>query len=133
MSHDPEDWCKIWRKTDVVSKMTRICWNLTPVFVCVTPALICSYCAKYSMFHLKRYMGVVFHGTEEWCKIGRKTDLFKKWHEKFGKFSPERLKVSKLGLWWDQNLQRSYVSWQWRIMQNLTQNWLVISKPAWGI
>ena len=96
MSHDPEDWCKIWRKTDVVSKMTRICWNLTP-------ALICSYCAKYSMFHLKTYRGVIFHGTEEWCKIGRKTDLlFEKWHEKFGKFSPEPLKVSKLRLWWDQ-------------------------------
>ena len=26
---------------------------------------------------------------------------FEKRHEKFGKFSPEHLKVSKLGLWWD--------------------------------
>ena len=31
------------------------------------------------------------------------------------------------------NLQRSYVSWQWRIMQNLKRNWLIISKLTWGI
>ena len=36
----------------------------------------------------------------------RKTDFwFEKWHEKFGKFSPEHLKVSKLGLWWDPFVQ----------------------------
>ena len=27
--------------------------------------------------------------------------LLGKWHEEFGKFSPEHLKVSKLELWWD--------------------------------
>ena len=26
---------------------------------------------------------------------------FQKWYEEFGKFSPEHLKVLKLGLWWD--------------------------------
>ena len=41
---------------------------------------------------LKRYIG----------KFWRKTDLwFEKRLEKFVKFSPEHLKVSKLGLWWD--------------------------------
>ena len=61
---------------------------------------------KYIMFELKKYRGVIFHDTKEWCKIWRKTDLwFEKWHEKFGKFSPEHLKVSKLGLWWDPFVQ----------------------------
>ena len=56
---------------------------------------------KYIMFELKKYRGVMFDGTEDWCKIWRKTDLcFQKWHEEFGKFSPEHLKVSKLGLSW---------------------------------
>ena len=56
---------------------------------------------KYILFELKKYRGVLFHNIEEWCKIWRKTDLwFEKWHEKFGKFSPEHLKVWKLGLWW---------------------------------
>ena len=60
-----------------------------------------SCCAKYLMFDLKKYWGVIFHDTGEWCKIWRKTDLwFGKLHEEFGKFSPEHLKVSKLGLSW---------------------------------
>ena len=72
-----------------------------------TCTFICSYCAKYLMFDLKKYRGVIFHDTEEWCKIWRKTDLLLgKWHEEFGKFSPEHLKVSKLGLWWDPFVQR---------------------------
>ena len=29
---------------------------------------------------------------------------------------------------WAENLQRSYVSWQWRMMQNFKRNWLVVSK-----
>ena len=49
---------------------------------------------------------------EELCKIWRKTDLqFGKWHEKFGKFSLEHLKVPKLGLWWDPFVQsRKFMS-----------------------
>ena len=58
------------------------------------------------MFDLKKYRGVIFHDTEEWCKIWRKTDLwFGKWHEEYGKFSPEQLKVSKLAYWWDPLIQ----------------------------
>ena len=30
---------------------------------------------------------------------------FGKWHEGFGKFSPEYSKVSKLGLWWNTFIQ----------------------------
>ena len=48
----------------------------------------------------------MFDGIEDWCKIWRKTDLhFQKWHEEFHKFSPEHLKVSKFGLWWEPFVQ----------------------------
>ena len=61
--------------------------------------MIGPFCAKYTTFDLKKYWGVIFHDTEESCKIWRKTDLwFGKWHGKFGKFSPEHKKFSKLGL-----------------------------------
>ena len=30
-------------------------------------------------------------------------------------------------------MQGSYVSWQWRMMQNLKRNWLLSSKLTWGI
>ena len=63
-------------------------------------------CAKYLMFDLKKYKGVIFHHTEEWRKIWRKTDLwFGKWHDEYGKFSPEQLKVSKLAYWWNLLIQ----------------------------
>ena len=77
MSHDPEDWCKIWRKTDVVSKMTRIWWILTRALKILK---ICTFngffYAKYLIFDLKKYRGVIFHDTEEWYKIGRRIGLF---------------------------------------------------------
>ena len=39
---------------------------------------------------------------KRYTNFERKTDLwFEKRLEKFGKLSPEHLKVSKLGLWWD--------------------------------
>ena len=61
---------------------------------------------KYIMFELRKYRGVIFGGTEYWCKNWRKTDFyFQKWHEEFAKFSPDYLKVSKFGLWWDSFIQ----------------------------
>ena len=104
MSHDTEEWCKIWRKTNLLfqnlqefdefwsehSKVTKICTLIGPLH------------AKYKTFDIRKYRGVIFKDTEESCKIWRKIDLwFGKWHEEFGKFSPEHLELSKLGIWWD--------------------------------
>ena len=56
---------------------------------------------KYIMSEIRKYRALMFDGTQYWYKVWRKTDLcFQKWHEEFSKFSPEHLKVSKLGLWW---------------------------------
>ena len=50
-------------------------------------------CAKYLMFDLKRYRGVIFHDTQGWCKIWRKTDLwFGKWHKDMANFHQGNLK-----------------------------------------
>ena len=109
MSHYPGHWCKIWRKTDLLFQKWQEFGEIWPKHskVSKTCTFICSYCAKYLMFDLKKYRGVIFHGTEGWCKILRKTDLwFGKWHKEYGKFSPEHLKVSKLGLCWDPLIQR---------------------------
>ena len=102
ISHDIEEWCKIWRKTDLLlgkwheklGKFSSEHWKVSKIFT-----LIGSFWAKYILFELKKYRGVIFHETEEWCKIWRKTGLLLgKWHEEFGKFSPEHSKVSKLEL-----------------------------------
>ena len=75
-------------------------------------------------------------GTEYWCNISRKTELyFQKWHDEFSKFSPGHVRgpfiqsrecVSLKFTW-------SFASWQWRMMQYLKRNWLVSSKLTWRI
>ena len=111
---DTGEWCKISREIDWSvqnwhkefnefwpkhSKISKIC----SLMACLWP--------KYVIFELTKYRGVTFDGTENWCKVWRKTDMcFQKWHEEFGTFSPEHSKVSKLGLWWDLLIQ----SGKWR-------------------
>ena len=41
--------------------------------------------------------------------------------------------VTKVYIVWATKLQRSYLSWQWRVMQILKKNWLVVWKKAWEI
>ena len=43
------------------------------------------------------------------------------------------LLLSKVYIVWAQKVQRSYLSWHWRVIQNLERNRLVISKLTWGI
>ena len=38
------------------------------------------------------------------------------------------LDVTKLYIVWAAKVQRSYLSWHWRVMQFLKKNWLVVSK-----
>ena len=98
MCYDNEEWCKNWRGTDFSvqnwheefdefwskhSKTSKIC------------TLVGSCWSKYIMFELKNYRGVIFDGTEDWCKIWSKTDLcFLKWHEEFVKFSLTGWKIA---------------------------------------
>ena len=96
------------KKTDLLFQKLQEFGKISPEHsqVSKTCAFICSFLAKYLMFDLKKYRGVVFHDTEGWCKIWRKTDLwFGKWHEEYSKFSPEHLKVWKLWFWSDPLLQ----------------------------
>ena len=64
-------------------------------------------CAKYLMFALKKYRGVIFHDTEGWriwwifaeegYKIWKGIDSsFQNWYNEFDKFWPEHSKVSKI-------------------------------------
>ena len=76
----------------------------------------------------------MFHDTEEWCRVWRKSDSwFQKWHQKFGEFSPNHSKVRKFhfdGLFlskvyevWAKKIQKSYLLWHWIVMQNLNKAW----------
>ena len=102
--------------------------------------LMGSFWAKYILFELKKYGEVIVHETKEGYKIWRGIGLsFQNWHKEFDKFWPEHSKVSKiftlrglllnkLYILWAEKVQRSYLSWNWRGIQNLERNWLVVSK-----
>ena len=97
------------------------------------------------MYEFKIYRGVICHDNEEWCKIWRGIDLsVQNWHEEFDQFWPEHLKISKIctlmDCFWPKHIMfelkkvpRSYVWWHWILMQNLKENWLVLSKMTWKI
>ena len=100
MCHDTEELCKIWREIDLLLQ------NWHEEFVKFWPehskvskifTLMGSFWAKYILFELEKDRGVIFHGTEEWCKIWRWTELsFQNWHEEFVKFWHEHFKVWKI-------------------------------------
>ena len=108
MSHGTEEWCKIWRKSDLLFQK---CKELGEIWsqhseVSKICTLIGPFRAKYKTFDLRKYSGVIFYVTEESCKIWRKTNLcFGERYEQSSQFSPENLEVSKLGLWWDSFVQ----------------------------
>ena len=77
ISHDPEDWCKIWRKTDLFfqkwQELGEIRLEHSKIYK--TCFFICSFSEKYLMFDLKKYRGVIFHDTEGWSKFEEKLIL----------------------------------------------------------
>ena len=86
-SHDTEEWCEIWIKTDLFqkwqefgefwpkhSKVSQIC------------TLIGSYCAKYLMFDVKKYRGVISWNWRVMQNLRKSYLWFGKWHEENGKF-----------------------------------------------
>ena len=97
MCNDTEKWWKIWRGIDLCFQSWNKEFNefwLEQLKVSKICTLMGSFWPKYKMLALKKYRGVIFHDTREWCKIWRRTDLwFGKLHEEFGKFSPEQTKV----------------------------------------
>ena len=136
--HDTEGGYKIWRGIDL--SFENCCKEFDkfwPEHLKVSKifSLMGSFLAKYILFELKKYRGVIFHETEQGYKIWRGIDVsFQNWHKEFDKVWPEYLKVSKVftlysGLLlskvyivWTKKVVMSYLSWHWRVMQNLKKN-----------
>ena len=99
ISHDTEEWCKIWRGIELsfqnwhgeFDKFWPEHLEVSKIFT-----LTHSFWVKYIFLELKKYRGVIFYDTKEWCKIWRGIDLsFQNWHEKFDKFWPGVLESLK--------------------------------------
>ena len=88
--------------------------------------------------------GIMCHDNEEWYKTWRETDwYFENWHRNLINFYPSTqrskkicfngLLVAKVYNARPKKVQRSYLSWRWRVMQNLKKNSLVVWKMTWEI
>ena len=101
MQNLKRNWLVIWKLTwGIWQILTRTLENLKNLL------FNWLFWPKYIMFELKKYRGVMFDGTEYWCKIWRKIDLsFGKWMKNLANFYQSTQK-SKLGLWWDSFIQR---------------------------
>ena len=89
MCHYNEEWFKIWRELTCRFKIEmRNFMNFDQSTRKFQKFALGSFYPKYIIFQLRKYRGVMFDGTVDWCKIWNKTDLlFQNWHEEFGKFS----------------------------------------------
>ena len=103
----------------VVSKKTRIRWNLTQTLKSIQNMHfhLLLLCKVFNVWPKKVQRS--YHDNEEWYKNWRGTDLsFYNWHEEFHKFWPEHSKVFLC---------------HWRVIQILKKNWLVVCKKTWEI
>ena len=100
--------------------------------------LIGYFCWKYIKFQLKKSM-------EETCLVIPKSDV---------KFVSKMTRIWWILIWalkslkhlhfdwslfcqvynvWPKKVQGSYISWNWRVMEILKKNWLVVSRIEWEI
>ena len=95
-----EEWCKKVKRNWLVS--SKLTWGIWQILTRALENLKNLHFNRLLLMSVnivwakKKYRGVIFGGTEYWCKIWSKNDLcFQKWHEKFSTFSPEHVRKSK--------------------------------------
>ena len=146
--HDNEEWCKTWRKTDLwFGKWYEEFGKFSPEH---------SKVSKLGLWwgpfvQSRKCMSLKF--TQELCVMTVKNDTkieeeltchFKTDMRNFTSFDPNTWKSSKFEIlngfhltnvynFWAKEVQRSCLSWHWRVMQNLKKNWPAVWKMIWGI
>ena len=92
MSHDNEEWRKVWRKTNSWWILLQAKASLK---ICT---LMCYFCRKYIMSEPKKTRGVMWQDTEERCKIWTMSCALKNDIRNLTNFDPtlESLKIYTL-------------------------------------
>ena len=122
MSHDTEDWCKIWRKTicHLKSNQNLVDFDLSTKKSQKFALWLIPFMKKNITFDLKKYRRVIFHDTKIRCKIeekltcGLENDIMNlaNFHQKTFKsqiWNFDGILLSKIENAWAKKLQRSYV------------------------
>ena len=96
-----------------------------------------SFYPKYIRFELKNFRGIVFHDTDQWCKIWINPGLVVSkmicgWAfiRTLKSLKNCILMVSSLSkAYFSVRIyHKNYVSWHWMVLQNLKKDWLVTCK-----
>ena len=106
--------------------------------------LIGSFYWKYIKFQLENHTGVTSHDMSRVIQNLKKNHFVVSKMTRIWWILIRALKYLKLFHFdwslsckvynvWPKKVLRIYLSWQWRTMQNLKKNWLVIWKMTWGI
>ena len=143
MCHDNEEWYQNYKELTCYFKNMRNSQILTRALeslktLCFNWLLVTKVYLVWATKIQGSYLSWHWREMQFW----RKTHLwFEKRFEKFGRFFPEHLKVSKLGLWWDPFIQsrkgmalkfaEELCVMQWKIMQKLKN--FDLSFQSWGI
>ena len=147
MFHDTEEWCKNWRETHLwlrksheeFDKFLQEHSKVSKLGLWWDPFIQNNKCMRLKL-------------TEELCVMAMKNDA--KFEEEltcpfkikmsFNEFWPKHSKVSNIcalfgSFWtkyiivWAKKVRRSYAWWHWRLIENLKEIWLVLSRMTLGI
>ena len=100
--HDIGEWCRVHRKTVFWFQLWHEeFYNFLPTSQKTENFTVMgSFCPKYVRFELKKWRGVIFPDTEQWCKIWTNPDfVVSNIAEELGELSLEHLEVWKIVLW----------------------------------
>ena len=135
MSRDPKDWCKIWRKANLLFQK----WHESGEYF--TRALESLQKLHFHLFQLCQLFNVLIlmcslmkYLNRNWLVVSELT--WQIWRiltqslESLKKFPFNVPLLRKVYYIWTKNVQRSYISWHWKGIQNLERNRLAISKLA---
>ena len=141
--HDTEQWCKIRINPDL--KVSKIAWGIGWTFIRAFKSLKncnlmdSSLSKVYNMFQLENFRGICVMTLKGDAKFkGRltldlKNDImnlvnFHASSRKSENLHFDGLLLSNAYEVLDGKVQKSYVSWHWRVMQSLKKNWLLVPK-----
>ena len=137
MQYLKKTWLVVWKMTWGISQIFTRAFESVEI-----ETLMRSFCPKQKRYELKIYRGFMCHDNEKWYKNWRRNELvvlkltWRIWRISTGVLKGLKdlyyngLLVTNVYNFWTKKVQRSYLSWYWRVMQNLKNNWLLVWKMA---